>query len=380
MATCFSKITFVFLCMIFSFRAYNQVHVKLQLLQRDSTIDGPVYVAVNFNKWQPDNPEYRLQPDKKGNLFIKIPTRKDEILEFKFTRGGWDKVEVLQDGKEAPNHLLKVKGDTAFTFTVQNWRNQIPTQEKPHTLSPQVQVMDTAFSLKAMGVKRRVWLYLPKDYATSGKQYPVLYMHDGQNVFDAYTAAYGEWGVDEMLDSLEEKGGKNCIVVAIDHGGATRLTDYNPYNNFMYGKGKGRLYVKSIVEDVKPYIDAHYRTLPDAANTWVAGSSMGGLISMWAVMQYPNVFGAAGILSPAFWMAPALKNDAGKMLRQYKGRLLFYAGGLEGRTMIPEMDSVISRIRLNSKADITRRIENQAGHNETSWKAVFPQFLEMLLQ
>lgn len=369
----------LFIGLMFSFRAFSQSTVTLQVVKNSSTATGPVYVAGNFNQWQADSNRYQLQPGTDGNWFIKIPAAKDDILEFKFTRGGWDKVEILSNGSELPNHLLKVAGDTSVSYTIQNWRDEVTDNPRQHTAGPQVQILDTAFYLKAMGVQRRIWLYLPKDYATSNKRYPVLYMHDGQNVFDNYTAAYGEWGVDEMLDSLYNETGKSCIVVAIDHGGATRLTDYNPYNSIFTGKGRGRLYVQSIVESVKPFIDARYRSLPDAAHTYIAGSSMGGLITMGAVMQYPSVFGVAGILSPSFWAAPQLQSEVAGQLRRYRGKLFFYCGGLEGRNMVPDMDTVISRITVSSKAQITRRLENGAGHNEASWKAIFPEFLKLIL-
>jgi predicted alpha/beta superfamily hydrolase len=370
----------VLVCMMFSFRAFSQSVITIQVLKNDSTTSSqPVYIAGNFNQWQPGSDDYKLQQDKRGNWFIKIKATKGDIIEFKFTRGSWDKVEILSNGTEASNHLLKVAGDASVTYTIQKWRDEVPAESEQHTAGPQVQILDTAFYLKALGVQRRVWLYLPKDYATSGKRYPVMYMPDGQNIFDAATAAYGEWGVDEMLDKYFDETGKSCIVVAIDHGGKTRLTEYNPYNNFHFGKGKGRLFVKSLVESLKPVIDARFRTLSDATNTYMAGSSMGGLITMWAVMQYPKVFGAAGILSPSFWMAPSLKADVRHALRNYTGKLFFYAGGMEGRNMISDMDTVISKITLNSKAKITRRIENNSGHNEASWKAVFPEFIKLVL-
>jgi predicted alpha/beta superfamily hydrolase len=366
---------------MFSFQAFTQSTITLQVKQEKAVTQTtePLYVAGSFNQWQPASSQYQLQPDKKGNWFIKIRAAKDAILEFKFTRGGWDKVEVLAGGSEVPNHLLKVTGDTSVTYTIESWRDKVIAIPRQHTASPQVQLLDTAFHLEALHAQRRIWLYLPKDYTTTTRRYPVLYMQDGQNLFDNYMAAYGEWGVDKMLDSLFDATGKSCIVVAIDHGGTSRLTDYNPYNHVRYGRGNGRLYVKSIVESVKPFIDERFRTLPDAPNTWMAGSSMGGLIAMGAVMQYPTVFGAAAILSPSFWMAPQLKADVAEALRQYQGRLFFYAGGMEGRNMVPDMDAVINRISPNSKAAITRRVVESAGHNEAAWRAVFPEFLKWIL-
>ncbi len=376
------KLPSTLICMMFLFSSFAQPSIKIQVQKKENAVAGndPLYIAGSFNQWQPSNPKYQLQQDSAGNWFIKLSAPKNDILEFKFTRGSWDKVETLPDGSDIPNHAIKVKNDTALSYTIQSWKDLHQPQPRLHTATSQVQIIDTAFYLRALGVYRRIWLYLPKDYATSNKRYPVLYMQDGQNVFDAYTASFGEWAADEILDSVSSQTGKNCIVVAIDHGGVSRMTDYNPYNSPRFGKGAGKLYVQSLVQSVKPFIDARYRTLPDAAHTWIAGSSMGGLISLWAVMQYPNVFGGAGILSPALWIAHQIKKDAETLLKRYKGKLFFYAGGMESPTMITDMDTVISKLSLHSKAAITRRVENSAGHNEAAWKYIMPEFVKEMLK
>jgi predicted alpha/beta superfamily hydrolase len=377
------KVLLTPICMTFLFSSFAQTTIKIQVNKKESTgaAGEPLYVAGSFNQWQPSNPKYKLQQDSAGNWFIKLSAPKNDVLEFKFTRGSWDKVETLPDGTDVPNHAIKVQRDTALSYTIQSWKDQHVPAPRLHTATSQVQIIDTAFYLKALGAHRRIWLYLPKDYATSGKRYPVLYMQDGQNVFDAYTASYGEWAADEILDSVASQTGKSCIIVAIDHGGVSRMTDYNPYSTPRFGKGAGKLYVKSLVQSVKPFIDGRYRTLTNAANTWIAGSSMGGLISLWAVMQYPAVFGGAGILSPSLWIAPQIKQDAATLLKRYKGKLFFYAGGMESPTMVTDMDTVISKLTLNSKATIVRRVENGAGHNEAAWKYIMPEFVkEMLLK
>jgi metallo-beta-lactamase class B len=147
-----------------------------------------------------------------------------------------------------------------------------------------------------------VWIYLPPDYATSDKTYPVLYMHDGQNVFDAATSYAGEWGIDETLDSLHAAGDWGAIVVAVDNGGQKRLDEYSPWRNArMSMGGEGDAYVDFLARTLKPWIDRHYRTRSDRASTGIAGSSMGGLISLYAAQKYPDVFGRAGVFSPAFW-------------------------------------------------------------------------------
>ena len=154
-------------------------------------------------------------------------------------------------------------------------------------------------------------------------------MHDGQNLFDEYTAGYGEWGIDEILDKMPVKD--QCIVVGIDHGGEYRITEYDPYDS-KYGKGRGDDYVDFLAKTLKPYIDNNYRTKKDARHTTVAGSSMGGLISAYAVLKYPNVFGNAGVFSPAFWIAPDIYKYAQQAKLPPKTRFYFVCGNIESES------------------------------------------------
>ena len=129
-------------------------------------------------------------------------------------------------------------------------------------------------------------------------------MHDGQNLFDKATSFAGEWGIDEAMDSIKNA----CIVVGIDNGGLKRMYEYNPNDTKQYGRGEGRAYLAFIVNNLKPFIDKKYRTLPGKQYTWMAGSSMGGLITFYAGLYYPQVFGGLGVFSPSFWIAPQSKH------------------------------------------------------------------------
>src|SRR4030095_5506014 len=118
------------------------------------------------------------------------------------------------------------------------------------------------------------------------------------------------------------------------------MNEYNPYDHEKFGRGEGELYVDFLAKTLKPYIDKNYRTKKDAANTLIAGSSMGGLISMYAVVKYPKVFGKAGVFSPAFWVAPQLKADIEKKVKPstHKNlRIYLYGGDQEGADMVQEM-------------------------------------------
>jgi metallo-beta-lactamase class B len=154
--------------------------------------------------------------------------------------------------------------------------SQAPAQARASTATASVSILDTAFAMPQLERTRRIWLYLPPGYAASTRRYPVLYMHDGQNLFDAATSFAGEWGVDETLDSLHALGDPGVIVVGIDNGRMKRMDEYTPWHNTRYGGGEGDAYVDFLTQTLKPYVDAHYRTLAERVHTGVAGSSMGG--------------------------------------------------------------------------------------------------------
>lgn len=163
------------------------------------------------------------------------------------------------------------------------------------------------------GLDRNTFLYLPDDWQTSGKRYPVIYMFDGHNLFFDSTATYGTcWGLKEYLDARP-----NAIVVApeCNHEGNKRLEEYCPYTTDWFEgiAGTGKQYMDWLVHELKPFIDANYPTLPDRANTAIGGSSMGGLMSIYAAVAYNDVFSKAACLSPSVRICLAdLKKDIRK--------------------------------------------------------------------
>ncbi len=161
-----------------------------------------------------------------------------------------------------------------------------------------------SFIIPQLNRERRIWMYLPPDYEVSNEAYPVVYMHDAQNLFDETTSYSGEWSVDETLDRLFKDKNLKLIVVGIDNGGEKRLDEYSPWKNEKYGGGEGDAYLDFVVNTLKPYIDNNFNTLKDKTNTAIIGSSMGGLISHYAALKYPEVFGKIGVYSPAFWFSP----------------------------------------------------------------------------
>ncbi len=146
---------------------------------------------------------------------------------------------------------------------------------------------------------RDILVYLPPSYETNPeRRYPVLYMHDVQNLFDAHTSYAGEWQVDETLEALS-RAGLEAIVVGVFNAGEQRRIEYNPFPS-RFGPGKGEAYLRFLVETLKPLIDADFRTRPERPYTGLMGSSMGGLISLYGFFNFSDTFGLAGVMSPAF--------------------------------------------------------------------------------
>jgi metallo-beta-lactamase class B len=239
-------------------------------------------------------------------------------------------------------------------------------------------VIDSAFAMPQLGRKRRIWIYLPKSYDGSVKTYPVLYMHDGQNLFNQQTARFNEWGVDECLDTLQQQTGKDCIVVGIDYSDK-RDTEYNPYDDPKSGKGEGKQYLDFIVKTLKPFIDSKYRTKKSVDNTFIAGSSRGAFVSFYAMMQYPDVFGAAGVFSPSFWISDQIFTDAEKFTTNRTQRFYMYVGKREPANMTPNLEKMVS-ILQKKPSYVVRSVINPLGrHDEKNWREEFPSFYKWLM-
>jgi glycosidase/predicted alpha/beta superfamily hydrolase len=349
-----------------------------------------VFVAGSFNQWNPAAAEYRLAAESPGHYAITLPASVRGAIEFKFTLGSWDVVEVDSTGADVANHSFTVPatGATSYVGMVPRWRDGSPRPRPQPSATASVSILTDSFAVPQLSRTRRVWLYLPPGYATSQARYPVLYMHDGQNVFDARTSFAGEWGVDETLDSLHALGAPDAIVVAVDNGGQKRFDEYSPWLNQKYGGGQGDAYVDFLVQTLKPYIDQHYRTLPDRLHTGVAGSSMGGLISLYAALKYPDVFGRVGAFSPAFWVAPEIYAAARRASPRPGTRIYVVTGGQEGDTpdvYVRDHQRMVDTLRaagftIGEGGDVRTAVRGDGRHAEWFWRREFPAAYEWLFQ
>ncbi len=221
-----------------------------------------------------------------------------------------------------------------------------------------------------LGNTRDILVYLPPTYEGSDRRYPVIYMHDGQNLFDAATSFAGEWAVDQTLESASEQG-LEAIVVGIPNVGAERTNEYSPFKDGKHGGGRGDLYIDFLVNTVKPLIDADFRTLPEPHYTGIAGSSMGGLISIYAFFREPTVFGFAGVMSPSLWFANGAILDYIRDVPFAPGRVYLDVGTNEGELTLRNVqrarDILIGKgYRLGW--DLLCVIDEGASHNEAAWR------------
>jgi len=377
------KVLFIGLLLCISTFSFAQYKVTF-LLKQPSLLHSMdhIFVAGNFNMWSPADSNFLLKPDESGisEITFSLPAGN---YEYKFTRGSWEKAETDSAGNGIQNRVLNLQSDTTIRINIGEWNDDFKhtaSAEKNNSASVNVRIMDTAFYIPQLNRTRRIWLYLPPDYAKSKKKYPVLYMHDGQNLFENKTSYSGEWGVDEYLDSIFKKGEKEVIVVGIDNGLSKRMQEYNPWEFQNFGKGEGDKYVDFLVKTLKPFIDKHYRTLKDKPNTFIAGSSMGGLISLYAVLKYPQVYGGAGIFSPAFWTASGIDSTVIADAKKINSRLFFYAGGKEGDAMVPDMKRIEKEIKEKSSSPVKEEIDPDAKHNEAAWRKYFPDFYEWTVE
>jgi metallo-beta-lactamase class B len=352
--------------------AQAQYRLTIEIVSRpESFSNDSLFIAGGFNGWNPNRNAFDY---KNGNYRVIFKDLAAANYAFKITRGSWSKVECAKDGSDIANREIALSSDTIIRINIAAWKDQFSSQPVKSTASVNVMIMDTAFFMPELSSKRRIWIYLPKEYHSGNKRYPVLYMNDGQNLFDASTGFAGEWGVDECLDSLKNA----CIVVGVDHGGNERLLEYNIYQS-SFGAPKGEAYLRFLVNTLKPYVDKHYRTLKEARYTCIAGSSMGGLIAYFAVMKYPHVFGKAGVFSPSFWICKGnLLKDIESRKSKMPVNIFFSAGDSESASMLNDMKEIVTVTKLKGAVCKINVIE-KGTHSERSWRAQLPSFFNWLL-
>jgi len=282
-------------------------------------------------------------------------------LEYKFTLGDWNSEALDDEGRVPPNHTLAATRSYTVRHKISRWKTEIPQENN---------ITGTVFYHRAVGsegiLPRDMIVWLPPDYEQSNESYPVLYMHDGQNVFDPATSFLGvDWGVDETADRLIRDGRIQPIIVVGIYNSPQRMDDYG------FGE-QGRAYQNFVVEVVKPLVDANYRTKPDRDNTATMGSSMGGLISFLLAWNHPDVFRQAACLSPAFF--PEVVDMVRVAESAPAGMRLYMDNGTEGmeeriQHFCDDMMDVLPGQAFVPGENFEWYLDKGAEHNEPAWAA-----------
>lgn len=242
--------------------------------------------------------------------------------------------------------------------------------------------------------RRDILVHLPDSYERDRRRYPVLYMHDGQNLFDENTSYAGEWRVDETMQRLARMG-VEAIIVGVPNMEDERLAEYSPFDDAHFGPGYGDQYLAFLAETLKPLIDRDFRTLPGRRHTGLMGSSMGGLISLYGFFRCHEVFGLAGVMSPSLWFAnraiytyveqaPYVPGkiylDVGT--REYGGSVTEKAARRQSRRHyagVRRMKRILVKKGYRLRRELLVVEERGAGHNEPSWARRLPVALRFLL-
>lgn len=232
--------------------------------------------------------------------------------------------------------------------------------------------------------ERKAYVYLPAGYGADGERFPVMYMFDGHNLFYDREAAYGKsWGLSKYLDRTKTP----LIIAAVEcnREGNKRLEEYSPVS-FVYGKGdkiraRGKKYMDWLTGEFKPYIDENYLTLPDRENTAIGGSSMGGLMALYAMAEYGAYFSKAAALSPSLWVSGGEIPPFLQRAKFGKDAVIYADYGSKELAADEKRKQVFFKtcaLLAERGVNLTARIARGGDHTEASWERQVPIFMNAL--
>ncbi len=357
----------------------KSIKAKRLILNTPDDDERPVFISGNFNDWKTQDYKFLMKKISKGKYEFQFPEGKEfkKDLTYKFTKGDWSEVEIDQYGNKTPNRhwndekLLRIE-------KVAKWRkNWLPY--RPSQL-PKIQLISEEFEIPQLNKTRKIWALLPHDYDTSEESYPVLYLQDAQNLFNE-NADFGNWEIDKKLAVMSDYGIGKIIIIAVEHAESERLQEYN-VGRTLLGTGSGKQYIRFLTDTLKPFVDKTFRTKSNRESTGIGGSSMGGLVSIFSGLIYPEVFGKLMVFSPSLWVIPKIKLGFLDFFEPLETRLYLYAGGDESETMITHVTKLQKRLlkreSLQGKMKIRLNINMDGKHNEVYWSDEFPKAIEWL--
>jgi predicted alpha/beta superfamily hydrolase len=337
-------------CIHFTISA--QVTIRVTSIPLNTPPNTPIYIVGDFNQWNYKDPNALLTRQADGSYTIKIQGPEIASIDYKFHRGKLGSVEGNADGSPSRNHILAYIHKPAFVnVQIAGWENELLKS----TADENVRILSTDFPMPQLNRKKRIWLYLPPNYYTdTDKKFSVLYMHNGQHLFDVDEKGTDEWKIDETLNALSAKGDRGCIVVGIE-GQDNSDSEFTPWTNLP--KAEGRAYADFIVNNLKPWIDANLRTKSDRRNTGIGGSKMAAAAALFMAAEYQDVFSKALIFSPTFSYSDSCFLHIKQRGKQRTMRYYIMSGSDEGVSKTTEIEKMVATLK-------------SIGHNFEEVKAV----------
>ncbi|MEZ6242330.1 MAG: alpha/beta hydrolase-fold protein [Phycisphaerales bacterium] len=373
---------------------------------RMATNERPMFLASNWGGWDPAKPEFKMAQRSDGRwqyVFEHDPARTGTI-QFKFTLGSWDRVETTADGADIDNRTLaKVDPSTlrgeapVIELTVPRFRSPADiAQQRQATEYHDLEVTGTVRRLQvaggaggAAGSMRDLLVWLPPGYddpANIARKYPVLYLFDGQNLFEQPPGIPGEWHADETATRLIEDGLlEDIIIVGIPNAGRFRSEEYLPFDGGRGGEPHGAEFAAWIASEVMPRVERAFRVSTKPENTGVGGSSYGAVISLYIATQRPDRFGRLLLES-----LPPIGQRYIDSVTSWPERVYIGVGGSElgddpavrqrnegYEAWTRELDARLERDGLTSDRHLLL-VTPAAHHNEDAWAERLPKALRFL--
>lgn len=368
----------LFLCSVV-FLYGQDFSVTILVIPSPSMIDSTAVVCIAgegeaFGNWNPGSVRMEKFRDTCWSYSGKFV--RNTVIQFKITAGSWES-EAIYDTNTVPvNTIFAVTKDTTVILRPLLWKTFLK-RSKPESRITGTVAYHRQLSGEGLNHKRDIIVWLPPSYEQNrSKRYPVLYMHDGQNIFDPATAFTGyDWRVDEVADSLIRLKMMEEIIIVGIYNSPDRLPEYSD-------SPLGTAYRDFVISVVKPLIDSTYRTKPDRKHTAVMGSSLGGLSAFIFAWKRPDIFGVAGCLSTSFWYD---NEKTLKEIKEYAGpkkdiRIYLDCGGREKELVggYRRMVDILKKKGFVKGKDLGYYLDTRGVHNEHSWaKRVWKPLLFM---
>jgi predicted alpha/beta superfamily hydrolase len=373
--------TFILFFLLISSSLFSQHKITFLLHTPGLPDTAIVFITGNMEQLGYWNPSF-VNMERAGENSWKKTISEVNInqIEYKYTLGSWEREAADTKGSPLSNLTAKIYSDTIIQDIVLNWTNNKVLRENKGQITGNIEYHRNLSYPNLQSRDLIVWL--PPDYNTTETRYPVLYMHDGQNLFDPATSSFGiDWQIDEILDSLIRHDIIPPIIVVGINNTTDRMREYLPGE-------KGDMYQHFVIKKVKPLIDSLYRTKPDQEFTFTGGSSAGGSLSFMLLWEHPEIFSAAICMSPAFkepgekerWnyikiVDQSQKRDNIQIYIDLGGKGIDYILQ-EG---VSEMVNALIKKGYKMEDNLLYLLDHEAEHTESAWTERFPKAIKFIL-